>query len=132
MLRLAKKFDTARKHVPQPVVEGNGHNKVGIIAYGSSHWAIIESRDQMRKELGMETDYMRVRGYPFPNEVRDFIDAHERTYIVEQNRDAQLYDLLRLDLEVEQVARLRSIAHAHGLPLDARSVTEEIRGLEGK
>jgi 2-oxoglutarate/2-oxoacid ferredoxin oxidoreductase subunit alpha len=132
MLRLAKKFETARKHVPQPVIEGTGRNKVGIIAYGSSHWAIVESRDQLRKEQGMETDYLRVRGFPFPTEVRDFIDAHERVYVVEQNRDAQLYDLLRLDLEPEQVARLRSIAHAHGLPLDARSVTEEITALEGK
>ncbi len=63
--------------------------------------------------------------------MQDFIENHERVYVVEQNRDAQMFDLLRLDLPVEQVAKLRSIAHCHGLPLDARSVTDELMSLEG-
>jgi 2-oxoglutarate ferredoxin oxidoreductase subunit alpha len=132
MLRLKRKLGTARAHVPKPVVSGSGKAEVGIIAYGSSHWAITESRDQLRQENGLNTDYLRVRGFPFPPEVGQFIDAHERIYVVEQNRDGQLFDLLRLDLEPMQVVRLRSIAHAHGLPLDARSVTDEIMSWEGK
>ncbi len=131
MLRLAHKFDTARTRVPKSVETGSGHEGVGIIAYGTSHWAIIESRDQLRNEHGLETDYLRIRAYPFPRDVQDFIENHERVYVVEQNRDGQLFDLLRLDLPVEQVAKLRSIAHCNGLPLDARSVTDELMNLEG-
>jgi len=131
MLRLARKFDTARTRVPKSVAMGSGRERVGILAYGTSHWAIIESRDQLRSEHRLETDYLRVRGYPFPREVQDFIEKHERVYVVEQNRDGQLFDLLRLDLPVEQAAKLRSIAHCNGLPLDARSVTDELMSLEG-
>jgi len=131
MLRLSHKFETARTRVPKPVEMGTGRERVGIIAYGTSHWAIIESRDQLRGEHGLETDYLRVRAYPFPREVQDFIEKHERLYVVEQNRDGQLFDLLRLDLPVEQVAKLRSVAHCNGLPLDARSVTDELMSLEG-
>jgi len=131
MLRLARKFDTARTRVPKSVAMGSGCERVGILAYGTSHWAIIESRDQLRGEHRLETDYLRVCGYPFPREVQDFIERHERIYVVEQNRDGQLFDLLRLDLPTEQVAKLRSIAHCNGLPLDARSVTDELMSLEG-
>ncbi len=131
MLRLARKFEGARARVPKSVQMGSGRERVGIIAYGTSHWAILESRDQLRNEHGLESDYLRLRAYPFPHEVQDFIENHERVYVVEQNRDAQLFDLLRLDLPVEQVGKLRSIAHCHGLPLDARSVTDELMSLEG-
>jgi 2-oxoglutarate/2-oxoacid ferredoxin oxidoreductase subunit alpha len=131
MLRLVRKFESARSRVPKPVQMGSGRERVGIIAYGTSHWAITESRDQLRDEHGLETDYLRIRAYPFAHEVQDFIESHQRIYVVEQNRDAQLFDLLRLDLPVEQVAKLRSIAHCHGLPLDARSVTDELIAQEG-
>jgi 2-oxoglutarate ferredoxin oxidoreductase subunit alpha len=131
MLRLAKKFETARSHVPQAEVLGSGRVPVGIIAYGSTHWAILESRDQLRREYKFDTDYMRIRAYPFPSEVADFIDAHERVYVVEQNRDGQMHALLRIELQPEQIAKLRTIRHAHGLPIDARSVTDEMMSLEG-
>jgi 2-oxoglutarate ferredoxin oxidoreductase subunit alpha len=131
MLRLARKFDTARTRVPKSFAMGSGRERVGILAYGTSHWAIVESRDQLRSEHRLETDYLRIRAYPFPREVQDFIEKHERVYVVEQNRDGQLFDLLRLDLPTEQVAKLRSIAHCNGLPLDARSVTDELMSLEG-
>jgi len=131
MERLVHKFETVRTRVPKSVETGSGRERVGILAYGTSHWAIIESRDQLRSEHGLETDYLRVRGYPFPRDVQDFIENHERIYVVEQNRDGQLFDLLRLDLPVEQLAKLRSIAHCNGLPLDARSVTDELIAQEG-
>jgi 2-oxoglutarate ferredoxin oxidoreductase subunit alpha len=131
MARLDRKFETARSFVPRPEVVSNG-SEIGILGYGTSHWAVIESRDQLRKEYKTETDYLRLRAYPFTSEVHDFIGQHKRVYVVEQNRDAQMLSLLKLDLEPELITRLRSIAHIHGLPLDARSVTDEIMTMEGK
>ncbi len=90
MLRLARKFETAKTLVPKPIVEGKGREKVGIIAFGSSHWAVIESRDQLQRESKLTTDYLRVRAYPFTQEIHDFVAQHERIYVVEQNRDAQM------------------------------------------
>ena len=131
MERLNRKFETARSFVPRPEVQ-TGKSKVGIIAYGTSHWAISESRDQLRNEYGIETDYLRLRAYPFTREVHDFIEQHDRIYVVEQNRDAQMLSLIKLDIKPSLVTRLRSIAHIHGLPLDARSVTDELMSMEGK
>ena len=132
MERLNRKFETARSFVPPPEMVSTGKSKIGIIAYGSSHWAIVEARDQLRKEHHLETDYLRLRAYPFTREVHDFVAQHERVYLVEQNRDAQMLSLLKLDVRPELVVRLRSIAHIHGLPLDARSLTDEIMTMEGK
>jgi len=131
MERVNRKFETARSFVPRPEVY-TGKSKIGIIAYGTSHWAITEARDQLRKEYHLETDYLRIKAYPFTREVHEFVDQHERVYVVEQNRDAQMLSLLKLDVRPELVIRLRSIAHIHGLPLDARSVTDEIMTMEGK
>ena len=73
-----------------------------------------------------------MRAFPFTREVHEFIEQHERVYVVEQNRDAQMLSLLKLDVRPELVTRLRSIAHIHGLPLDARSVTDELTSMEGR
>ena len=132
MERINKKFETARSFVPRPEVVLTGKTKIGILAYGTSHWAILESRDQLRNEYNIEIDYLRLRAYPFTREVHDFIESHDRVYVVEQNRDAQMLSLLKLDVRPELVTRLRSIAHIHGLPLDARSVTDELVSMEGK
>jgi 2-oxoglutarate/2-oxoacid ferredoxin oxidoreductase subunit alpha len=132
MERINRKFETARSFVPRPELMGSGKSPVGIIAYGTSHWAILEARDQMQKEYSVETDYLRLRAFPFTREVHDFIAQHERVYVVEQNRDAQMLSLLKLDVRAELTPRLRSISHIHGLPLDARSVTDEIMTMEGK
>ena len=131
MERINRKFETARSFVPRPELS-TGKSKVGIIAYGTSHWAIIESRDQLRAEYSIETDYLRLKAYPFTREVHDFVKQHDRVYVVEQNRDAQMLSLLKLDLEPTLIPRLRSISHIHGLPLDARSVTDELMSMEGK
>jgi 2-oxoglutarate ferredoxin oxidoreductase subunit alpha len=130
MLRLARKFETAKTMVPKPVVEGSGDAAVGMIAFGSSHWAIVESRDQMERQ-GLATDYLRVRAYPFTKEVEEFVERHERIYVVEQNRDGQLLNLLKVDMDPTQVTKLHSIKHFSGLPLDARTVTEAMLTHEG-
>jgi 2-oxoglutarate/2-oxoacid ferredoxin oxidoreductase subunit alpha len=131
MERLNRKFETARSFVPRPEVDA-GNSKIGIIGYGTSHWGLIEARDQLRQEYNIETDYLRLRAYPFTREVHDFVKQHEVVYVVEQNRDAQMLTLLKMDLEAALHTRLRSIAHIHGLPLDARSVTDELMTMEGK
>jgi len=132
MDRLARKFEGARAAVPRPEIGGNGAAKVGVIAYGSSHWAIVESRDQLRKEYQVEADYLRLRAFPFTPEVHQFIERHDRVYVVEQNRDAQMRDLLKLDIDPKQVQKLRSVRHYNGLPIDARSVTDDIISQEGR
>jgi 2-oxoglutarate ferredoxin oxidoreductase subunit alpha len=130
--RLAHKFDTARSFVPAPVVEINGTSRIGIIAFGTSHWAVTEAQDQLRKEQGLKIDYLRLRAYPFSQKVHDFIEEHDRIYVVEQNRDAQMLDLLKLDSSPDQIAKLRSVLHYDGLPIDARSVSDEIIAQEGR
>lgn len=129
--RLRRKFDTARDMVPKPAMVQNGRSRVGLIAFGSSDFAVTESRDQLKKEYGVETDYMRLRAYPFSREVHDFVASHDRVYVIEQNRDAQMLDLLKLDLPAEEVTKLRSVRHFNGLPIDARSVTDELVLQEG-
>jgi 2-oxoglutarate ferredoxin oxidoreductase subunit alpha len=129
--RLARKFETSRRHVPKPVVQQNPKAKVGLIAFGTSHFATEESRDQLREETGVETSYYRLRAYPFTEELAAFVDAHERVYVIEQNRDAQLLQLLKLELAPEQVAKLRSVLHYNGLPIDARSITDDVLAQEG-
>jgi 2-oxoglutarate ferredoxin oxidoreductase subunit alpha len=132
MERLNRKFETARSFVPRPEITKGNNAKIGIIGYGTSHWGITESRDQLRDEYSVETDYLRLRAYPFTREVHEFIERHDRIYLVEQNRDAQMLTLLKLDLNPELTTRLRSIAHITGLPLDARSITDELTSMEGK
>jgi 2-oxoglutarate ferredoxin oxidoreductase subunit alpha len=131
MERLNRKFETARTLVPHPIVVQTGKSKVGIIAFGTSDFAVLESRDQLKKEYGVETDYLRIRAFPFTKEVHEFVASHDHVYIVEQNRDAQMLSLLKLDLPVEDSVKLRSIRHFNGLPIDARSVTDEFVLQEG-
>jgi 2-oxoglutarate/2-oxoacid ferredoxin oxidoreductase subunit alpha len=132
MERLNRKFETARSFVPRPEITQGNNAKIGIIGYGTSHWGITESRDQLRDEYAIEIDYLRLKAYPFTREVHEFIEQHDRVYLVEQNRDAQMLTLLKLDLKPELTTRLRSIAHINGLPLDARSITDELTSMEGK
>jgi 2-oxoglutarate ferredoxin oxidoreductase subunit alpha len=124
--RLARKFETARTLVPKPDVEFQAKGTIGVIAYGTTHWAIVESRDQLSHEAQLTTSYLRLRAYPFTPEVFDFIDKCDRVYVVEQNRDSQMLSLLRMECTPAQIAKLRAIPHYAGLPIDGRSVTTEL------
>jgi 2-oxoglutarate ferredoxin oxidoreductase subunit alpha len=128
MDRLARKFQTARERVPGPIVEEEADAEVGILAYGTTHWAIVESRDQLCSEGNLTTSYLRLRALPVHEEVAGFIERHERVYVVEQNRDAQMLSILSAEYSSrpELIAKLRSVLHYDGLPIDARSVTELI------
>ncbi len=132
MERLDRKFETARTLVPKPELVANGTSKIGVIAYGTSDFAMRESLDQLAKEYDFKADYLRLRAYPFSREVHDFVAQHERVYVVEQNRDGQMLSLLKLDLAADQNPKLRSVRHYNGLPIDARSITDDIISQEGK
>jgi 2-oxoglutarate/2-oxoacid ferredoxin oxidoreductase subunit alpha len=129
--RLARKFESARTLVPAPQIVKNGTSKIGFIAFGSSDFSVRESLDQIKNEYKTDVDYLRIRAYPFAHEIHDFVASHERVYVIEQNRDAQMESLLKLDLPADQVVKLRSILYYGGLPLDARSITEEFATKEG-
>ncbi len=129
MARLKKKFQTAKQYVPQPVVEDNGA-PIGIIAYGSTDPAIFEARHMLAEE-GIQTDYLRLRAVPFTQEVTDFIASHERVYVVEQNRDGQMHQLLTLEYS-DDARKLISIAQLDGLPPTAKWVVDSIRAQEVK
>jgi 2-oxoglutarate ferredoxin oxidoreductase subunit alpha len=132
MERLARKFETARSYVPRPEVVANNGAELGIIAYGSSDFAVRESRDQLRNEYQIATDYLRVRAFPFSRELHEFVEKHKRIYVVDQNRDAQMLSLIKLDINPAETPKLRSVRHFNGLPIDARSVTDDIISQEGK
>jgi len=132
MDRLAHKFDVMRGHVPQPVVEAAEGAEVGLIAFGTSDYAVRESRDQLLAEYGIAASYFRLRAYPFSSDLAEFIARHQRVYVVEQNRDGQMLGLMRLELAADLIAKLRSVRYYGGLPLDARTVTDDIVAQEGK
>ncbi len=129
--RVARKFETARQLVPHPVVEAREDAQVGIIGYGTSHWAIVESLGQLQ-QAGIPASYLRLRAYPFTDDVGTFIARHARVYVVDQNRDGQMRRLLATDLPGGQSARLRSVLHYNGLPIDARTITDAILTGEGQ
>jgi len=124
MLRLKKKFDTAKGYVPKPVIFNGSKAKTAIIAYGSTESAINEARDQMTRE-GIQTDFMRVRAFPFGPEVEEFVRKYDQVFVVEMNRDGQLFQLLSLEYP-EQVQKLKSVAFGDGMPASAKWVREGI------
>jgi len=123
--RLRRKYETARSLVPAPDVQREDGAEVGIIAYGTTHWAIHESRHQLQRENSLKTGYLRLRALPFHQEIKDFVSSHKRIYVVEQNRDGQMAQLIRLEVGGECV-KVRTVLHYNGLPIDARFVTEAI------
>ena len=128
MDRLARKFETAKKFVPRPVVATVPGSRVGVIAFGSSDFAVEEARVILGRK-GLQASYLRLRALPFTPETAAFVAAHDRVYVVDQNRDGQMYDLLRLELGADAL-KLRSIRHYDGFPLDAETVIEGIEAGE--
>ena len=120
-------METARK-CAAPVVEQARGAEVGTIAFGSTHHAMGEARDQLRAE-GLATSYLLVKAYPFSKEVRRFVETHERVYVVEQNHDPQMAALLKMEYP-DLAPRLRSILKYDGLPIDAQSVIDGLRSGE--
>jgi 2-oxoglutarate ferredoxin oxidoreductase subunit alpha len=132
MLRLKKKYETAKSYVPEPVIRNHQNGSdIGIIAFGSTDPAIDEALPLLSGQENIHIDYMRIRSIPFTKQVGEFIQSHERNYVVELNRDGQLHQLLTLEIP-ERAASLRSLAHLDGLPLTAKWVVDAIKREEAK
>ena len=130
MDRLARKFETAR--AVRAAAGRRGPRRADRL-HRLRHVALGDRREPRpaARGDGVKTSYLRLRAYPFTDDLGAFIDAHERVYVVEQNRDAQLLQLMKLELSPERSAKLRSVLHYNGLPIDARSVTDDVLAQEG-
>lgn len=130
MERIKKKFETAKGFLPKPVTTEGKNARFAIISMGSADPAVMEAIDQLKAQ-GVGADYMRIKAIPFHDEVRAFIEKHDRVYVVETNRDGQLRQLLTIAFP-ELAVRLRKAAHLDGLPLTAQWVRETIMNQEVK
>src|SRR5689334_2109234 len=130
--RLARKLATAANEVPAPDFHNQSAGaaaEIGIISVGGCHSAVLEALDRLRA-AGHSVDYMRIRAFPFPPAVREFIDAHEQCYVVEQSRDGQLRSLLAIETGIAR-DRMTSILDYGGLPLAADRVVRGVLGEDG-
>jgi 2-oxoglutarate ferredoxin oxidoreductase subunit alpha len=122
--RLLKKWATAKKLVPRAIIDATAGSSVGIVSLGSCDGAIREAHDVL-KARGVGVDYMRIRAFPFSEDVERFLAAHELLFVVEQNRDAQLRSLLTLETAVDK-SKLRSLLHYSGLPISSAFIVEGV------
>ncbi len=128
--RLVRKWNTAKRHVPKPVIDVTAGNEVAIVSLGSCDGAIHEARDVLRSR-GISVDYMRVRAFPFNDEVERFLASHRLIFVVEQNRDAQLRSLLTLETAVEK-SKLRSLLHYSGMPISSSFIVDGVLAEHGR
>ncbi|HME22093.1 MAG TPA: 2-oxoacid:acceptor oxidoreductase subunit alpha [Acetobacteraceae bacterium] len=131
MLRLLKKFDTAKQLVPRPVARSAKQpTRLGAIYFGSTSPAMDEAEDILA-ERGIHLDLLRVRGFPFHNDVKSFVSEHDQVFVVEQNRDGQLRTLLINELEIDP-AKLTRVLHFDGTPITARFISDAIADKVGE
>jgi len=123
--RIDRKVQRAARFVPVPLVRKAAGAKVGLVTVGGCHAACVEALDQLAKE-GVAIDYMRVRGFPFGDDVRKFLESHDVTFVVEQNRDGQLRNLLTLDTGFP-MERMESVRYYGGFPLSASHVVDGVK-----
>jgi len=128
LLRLKKKFGTARKILPLPVIKTHAKTKLGLITYGSTEMPALEALDILA-EKNFDLDYMRIKALPFVGEVEEFIQKHEIIFVAEANRDGQMKDLLCVSFPAS-AANFRSIAKCDGLSLSAEWITNRILELQ--
>ena len=125
MHRLMAKWETAKKYVPGPIMTPAARDThYGVIFFGTSEASSLEALDYLAEE-GINIDAMRVRAFPFNNQVEEFIDAHERTFVIEQNRDSQLRTLLMAEFEFGP-DKLKSVLCFDGTPISARNIRKQI------
>jgi 2-oxoglutarate ferredoxin oxidoreductase subunit alpha len=122
--RIERKFESARHLVPAPLVVDTVGSHIAILSFGSNHEAIVEARARLEK-AGIGVGYMRLRALPINEEVRAFIEHHDKIFVVENNMDGQLATILRSELP-DLATKLVSLAKCDGMPLSARWITEQI------
>jgi 2-oxoglutarate ferredoxin oxidoreductase subunit alpha len=133
MMRLRHKIETGRKLLEQelpPISDIDPTKKIGIITFGTNEPAIAEARDMLVAQ-GIHTNYMRVRALPLPHVVTDFITQHERVYVIENNFDGQLHQIISLEHQ-QDIRHVISLALGDGLPMTAHWIVENINKQEGK
>ncbi len=122
--RLTRKWATAKKLLPRAVIDATADSAIGLVSLGSCDGAIQEARDLLAAQ-GVAVNYLRVRSFPFTEDVERFLAAHEVLFVVEQNRDAQLRALLTVETAVDK-SKLRSLLHYSGLPISSRFIVEGV------
>ncbi len=129
--RLLVKWETAKSLVPRPAIRHAGKRSdastksLGIIAFGSSHGAIVEALDQLAAD-GIYADYLRLRAFPFNEDVEAFLETHDTVFVVEQNRDAQMRSLLMLETGTA-AEKMVSVLHYNGLPIPSDCIVKALR-----
>lgn len=124
--RLTQKHKASAKFVPAPILKKREGAKFGVLTLGGCEGAVLEALDLLA-DRGIPADFLRVRGFPFSDEVVNFLEEHEYTFVIEQNRDAQLRSLLTIETPIAK-SKLRSVLVYGGFPLSARHVIEGILG----
>jgi 2-oxoglutarate ferredoxin oxidoreductase subunit alpha len=122
--RLKLKHAAAATHVPKPVIERRDGASIGVITIGSCDLAVREALDELNDQ-GVVGDFLRVRGFPFIEDVRAFVESHQRCFVVEQNRDAQLRSLISIETGVA-IEKMSSVLAYGGFPLSAQQVVDSI------
>jgi len=130
MNRIKRKMDTAKPQLPKPKYRMMAGAEIGLIGMGSTEPAIIEAQDRLEK-MGVLTDYMRIRALPFSEEVKTFIQSHQRNYVLELNRDGQLHQILGIE-HCDLTDRLISLSYLDGLPMTAEWIVEVVSATEGE
>ena len=128
--RLRKKFETARKYVPKPIVEMTEGVRTGVICFGSSYEPTRDARERLRA-LGLKTNHLLLRALPLTDESKKFLAAHDVIYLVEQNRDGQMAAIFKEEWP-ELAAKIRSVRIYDGLPATAGEITRQIRAYEAQ
>jgi len=122
--RLKLKHAASASHVPTPVIERRAGATVGVITVGSCDLAVREALEELEAQ-GVVADFLRVRGFPFVDQVRDFVEEHDRCFVVEQNRDAQLRSLISIETGVA-IEKMTSVLAYGGFPLSAQQVVDSV------
>jgi len=129
MTRLRLKMDTARAMLPQPIIDNGSDADIGIITFGTNEDAIREARDWLAND-GIKTNYLRIRALPLASSVSDFIMAHRSVFVIENNFDGQLTQLIRLE-HSENISHVRSLALGDGLPMTPDWIYDSLKEQEG-
>jgi len=122
--RLTRKFHTAKRMVPKAVIEQDPKIDIAVVAYGSSDGAVREALDILMSH-GLKANYMRLRSFPFGEDVEKFLESHKLVFVIEQNRDAQMRSLLTLETRVPK-EKLRSLLHYSGLPISSEFIVKGV------
>lgn len=129
MHRLSLKMDTAREMLPGPIIENSSGSDIGIVTFGTNEDAVREARDWLAND-GIHTDYLRVRALPIASAVGDFIHSHKSIFVIENNFDGQLNQLLHIE-SPEDISHVRSLSLGDGLPMTPNWIYENLKEQEG-